>query len=458
MLTVLLVVAGANNYQPKDPLPIWLTEEEKARVDEIGSWVTPTSPPSDSVDALAEFEKAKGVLLRWDFYNWENLYIELTRVIVECAKAYIVVQTQSQANQVRTTLQNHGVATDSVEFFYTPTNSVWMRDYGPWWIYHLTDSTRGIVDFEYNRPRPNDDTMPWHLAHVWNVPLYISDLVHTGGNYMVDGLGCGFSSNLIYSENSYTPEEIDSILGVYMGLDTLYVFQRINGEYTGHIDMWGKLLDDHTAMIAYYPPGDPNHNLLNQHAAKFASIKNGNGVYFDTVRILSPPPYSGVYRSYTNSLIINNKVLLPIYKYSYDTTAVRIYQQAMPGYDIRTFDCSDIIQSGGAVHCITKLVALPKQPGPEIGLYEFAPPLSYKLTGKNPGREFELSYSIAKTNPVRIDLTDCLGRTVRVFSKGQRNAGSYRIPIRCPNLAEGIYFLRIKIGRDRASEKLILIN
>ncbi|HID32575.1 MAG TPA: hypothetical protein EYP24_04285, partial [bacterium (Candidatus Stahlbacteria)] len=66
------------------PLPIWLTEEEESRVDEIGSWVNPTPPPSDSVDGLAEFERARGVLLRWDFYIWEDLYIELTRAIVEC--------------------------------------------------------------------------------------------------------------------------------------------------------------------------------------------------------------------------------------------------------------------------------------------------------------------------------------------------------------------------------------
>ncbi|HID32931.1 MAG TPA: T9SS type A sorting domain-containing protein, partial [bacterium (Candidatus Stahlbacteria)] len=399
-----------------------------------------------------------GVLLRWDFYIWEDLYIELTRAIVECGKAYIVVLTQSQANQVRSTLQNNGVPTDSVEFFYTPTNSVWIRDYGPWWIYHLSDSTWGIVDFEYNRPRPDDDTMPWHLAHVWNVPLYISDLVHTGGNFMVDGLGCGFASNLIYQENSYTPQEIESILGAYMGLDTLYVFQRINGEYTGHIDMWAKLLDDHTALIAYYPPGDPNHNLLNQHAERFAQIKNGNGIYFDTVRIPSPPVYSGVYRSYTNSLIFNERVLLPIYNHPYDTVAIRIYQQVMPGYEIKTFDCSEIIEWGGAVHCITKLVALPKQPGPGISLYRFYEPISYKLVGSNPGQRFKLRFILDKLTPVQIYLIDQVGRTVRRIVSRVLDAGDYLIPIDGSGLASGVYLLRIVIGNDRATEKIVVVD
>ncbi len=440
------------------PLPIWLTEEEKSRLDEIGSWVVTTPPPSDSVDALAEFEPAQGVLLRWDFYYWQDLYIELTRSIVECARAYIVVRTQSQANRVRSTLQQNGVPLDSVEFFYTPTNSVWIRDYGPWWIYHLSDSTRGIVDFEYNRPRPDDDTMPWHLAHIWNVPLYISDLVHTGGNFMVDGLGCGFATNLIYQENNYTPQEIESILGAYMGLDTLYVFQRIHGEYTGHIDMWAKLINDHTVMVAYYPPGDPNHDLLNQHAERFASIKNGNGVYFDTIRIPSPPVYSGVYRTYTNSLIINNRVLLPIYNHPYDTTALRIYQQAMPAYKIETFDCSSIIQSGGAVHCISKLVALPKPPGPEIGLYRFQPPPEHRLIGPNPGQEFWFAFTLKEERKVRISLLDKLGRRVKVWRDEKLSPGNHRIRLNLSRLPAGIYFLSAELGIDQIIEKLVVID
>ncbi|HIE05919.1 MAG TPA: T9SS type A sorting domain-containing protein, partial [bacterium (Candidatus Stahlbacteria)] len=300
--------------------------------------------------------------------------------------------------------------------------------------------------------------MPWHLAHVWNIPLYISDLVHTGGNFMVDGLGAGFASNLIYQENSYTPQEIESILGAYMGMDTLYIFQRISGEYTGHIDMWGKLLDDHTAMIAYYPPGDPNHNLLNQHAQTFANIKNGAGVYFDTVRIPSPPPYSGVYRSYTNSLFINDKVLLPIYNHPYDATAIQIYQQAMPGYDIRTFDCSDIIESGGAVHCITKLVALPKQPGPEIALFKFTPPLRYRLIGGNPGSSFLLQLSIDTQKPVVVTIIDCSGRIVRSPYSHIKGEGSHQIPIDLTDLPEGVYILRVRVGSESITEKLVLIH
>jgi agmatine deiminase len=61
--------------------------------------------------------------------------------------------------------------------------------------------------------------------------------------------------------------------------------------------------------------------------------------------------------SYTNSLIFNKKVLVPIYGKAQDQAALDIYKQILPGYDVKGFDCNDIITANGAIHCITKLVA-----------------------------------------------------------------------------------------------------
>ncbi len=40
----------------------------------------------------------------------------------------------------------------------------------------------------------------------------------------------------------------------------------------------------------------------------------------------------------------------------YDTTALRIYREAMPGYNIVGINCNSIIYLNGAIHCITKEV------------------------------------------------------------------------------------------------------
>lgn len=171
---------------------------------------------------------------------------------------------------------------------------------------------------------------------------------------MVDGLGVGFASNLIYQENTgYSASEIDSLMYEYSGLDTLVVMQRINIEYTGHIDLWTKSLNDTLVMVGEYEPGHSNYNLLNQHADSIERCKNGEGFNFRVVRMPMPWSTSDAPPSYLNSLFVNKKILVPLWSEPEDDTALFIYEQVLPGYDVVGINCSAMSGSGGAIHCIT---------------------------------------------------------------------------------------------------------
>ena len=83
------------------------------------------------------------------------------------------------------------------------------------------------------------------------------------------------------------------------------------------------------------------------------------------VRIPMPPDQTdryphqgGHYRTYTNSIFINKTILVPIYEEQYDTTALRIYREQLPGYQVVGINCNSIIPSLGALHCITKTVGV----------------------------------------------------------------------------------------------------
>src|SRR5690348_6032002 len=69
------------------------------------------------------------------------------------------------------------------------------------------------------------------------------------------------------------------------------------------------------------------------------------------------PNTGGDYRTYTNAVFVNKTIILPTYTQQYDTTAVRIYREALPGYNIQSINCNSIIPASGAIHCITKEVA-----------------------------------------------------------------------------------------------------
>lgn len=330
-----------------------MTPEESLRIHEIGKEHIVTDPPGEWVETPGEFESLKGVFITW-MYGWYNsVFREIAREVVGVSKLYIIIGSSGEQNNITTYLQNNGIPLDSVVFYIWPRNSVWSRDYGPWFM-RKQDNNEGIVDFIYNRPRPQDDTIPWRIGQAWGISVYGSPVEHAGGNFMVDGLGTGFASTLIYEENpSYTPEQIDSLMLEYSGLEQFIVLQKMNTEYTGHIDLWTKILNDTLVMVGEYAPGHANYTLLNQNADSITRCKNREGYPYRVVRMPMPWSISNAPPSYLNSLFVNNKVLVPLWNEAEDTTALFIYEQALPDHEIVGIDCSSMSGSGGAIHCIT---------------------------------------------------------------------------------------------------------
>lgn len=340
-------------------LPRYMTPEESLRIGEIGKGHIITAPPGMWAETPSEFEYLKGVFVTWRYgygSSWDVIFREIVREVVEVSKAFIIVRNSTEQDSVTGYLSSGGVLLDSVEFMIYPNNTVWIRDYGPWFM-RKEENTEGIVDFIYNRPRPLDDTIPWRIGNEWGIPVYGSPLEHAGGNFMVDGLGTGFASTLIYQENPlFTAEQIDSLMLAYNGLEQFIVLPRINIEYTGHIDLWTKILNDTLVMVGEYAPGHPNHDFLNQNADSIRSCRNREGYPYRVVRIPMPWSMSSAPPSYLNSLFVNDKVLVPLWNEPEDDTALFIYQQALPDHEIIGINCSAMAGSGGAIHCITMQV------------------------------------------------------------------------------------------------------
>jgi agmatine/peptidylarginine deiminase len=330
-----------------------MTPEESLRVDEIGRGHITTAPPGGWVETPGEFEQLRGVFITWIYGSYNTIYRQIVAEAGEVSQVYIIVGSVSEQNDIINYLQNYGVPLDSISFYVWPRNSVWIRDYGPWFM-RKEDNAEGIVDFIYNRPRPWDDTIPWRIGQSWAIPVYGSPLEHAGGNFMTDGLGTGFTSTLIHEENqSYTPAQVESLMLAYSGLEQFIVLPRINIEYTGHIDLWTKILNDTLVMVGEYAPGHPNHTLLNENADSISRCKNREGYPYRIVRIPMPWSTSNAPPSYLNSLFVNNKVLVPLWNQPEDSIALSIYEQALPDHDIVGINCAAMSGSGGAIHCIT---------------------------------------------------------------------------------------------------------
>ena len=370
-LIILFLLDSASLIAQETFLPHYMTEAEKAL---YPSYQPPLSersnpyPPTDPVRGMAEWEKLDGIMIAWTSYY--DILVRIIDYAQEEGKVYIVCQ---DSNQVKNYLTYQGVPLKNLKFLIEDFDTIWCRDYGPWSAYSEIDDSHYIIDWIYNRPRPSDDTVPAAFADFMGLEAFEAtqspnDLVHTGGNLMVDGHGTAFSSELILEENSSKSEaEIDDIMNDYLGVKRYIKMPVLPYDEIHHIDMHMKLLDEETLLVGEYPSGvadGPQIEANLQYVLDNFTTCYGNP--YRVVRIPMPPDASGLYpdqggdyRTYTNSVIINKTVIVPTYEEQYDSTALRIYREAMPGYHIVGIDCNEIITSLGAIHCITKEVGAP---------------------------------------------------------------------------------------------------
>ena len=344
--------------QEEQLFPFWLENHPQM--------LSSSAPPPQPVRTAAEFDESDGVLITWTSYT--SILTQIVAAAVTQGNVYIVC---TDSNTVKTALNTAGIPLANCHYIVTTYNSIWARDYGPNSIYQNDVDSLSIQDWIYNRPRPKDDTVPSGLARYMGLNIYTTtaapnDLIHTGGNYMSDGHGTAFSSNLVVNENpTHTSAEIDSIMEKYMGIHRYIKMNTLPNDVIHHIDMHMKLIDEETLMMAQYPNGVADGPQID---SNLAYIQNNfldcYGRPYKIVRMPSPPDKyglypdnSGDYCTYTNALILNKLIILPLYYTQYDTTALRIWHESMPGYTVVGIDCdnasANIISQLGAIHCIT---------------------------------------------------------------------------------------------------------
>jgi agmatine/peptidylarginine deiminase len=292
-----------------------------------------------------------------------GLLTNLIREVAKDARAFVAVRSDDDEARAREQLTAGGVNMANVVFDRVNFNSIWMRDYGPNVVY-TRDGDREVVDPAYNRPRPMDDAYPTAFAAARKLPVHAPPLILPGGNLILDGHGVAIMTDMVFdpqhgSDPDLTQQGLEQYFKEYFGCHKVIVIKQMKQDGTGHIDMFCKLLNDDTLIVGQYVnPADgaqDNAQTLDDNAARLAGETNGQGKPFRVVRMPMPAfePQDEISRTYTNSLIVNDKVLVPVYGLESDETALNVYRTLLPGANVVGFECSDIIQYNGAIHCIT---------------------------------------------------------------------------------------------------------
>jgi len=380
---LIILISVTVLFAQKTVLPNYLTEQEKQQL----QFYVPTrdigtqSPPSGTgIRTAAEWEEMRGTVIAWEGY--ENF---LSNVVKYAQIEGLVYIFTADSNDTKAILQSNEVPLDNIIYLDKNLNSVWIRDYGANNVYIDSVGDLVFVDWIYNRNRPADDTSPEYLANYLNIPLYTStnpptDLVNTGGNFMSDGQGNAFCSMLVMDENEETSnynqtpkteDQVDTIMKDYMGILSYRKMENLPYDGIHHIDMHMKLLDEQTLLVGEYPNGVADGPKIEENLQYILdNFKTCFGTDYKIIRIPMPignnwggnpawPDNNGSYNTYTNSLIINKSILVPIYmNEETDTTAIRIYKETMPGYNVIGIDARNPIKASGAIHCTSHEIGI----------------------------------------------------------------------------------------------------
>jgi len=332
-----------------DPLPNWLDlKREEKKTDSIS--ISKALPPSD-FRIPAEYEPASAVLISYAGYS--TMLQDIAKAVTNQANAYIWVMSGPSSMS--------GVPKEKYVNFSIPVDTVWMRDYGPFGLSKKLEKV-GIVDTVYRhyQYRPDDDAVPQKVGEVQNIPVYGADLILDGGNFMVDTYGNLFMSERTYIWNSdKSKDEVNSTLKNYFKIKNIYTFEYAGypgepSDGTGHIDMFMKLLNDNTVLVAKSDK-EPFKSTFDKAAKFFENKESPNGKKYTVLRA-SGYYDNNVWYTYTNSLIVNGYVIMPIYsKYSSSNLeAQKLYESA--GLKVITVNSDSSITAGGSIHCVTQTI------------------------------------------------------------------------------------------------------
>jgi len=315
---------------------------------DISNAVTPfRAPPSGPVHCCAEWEESEGVMALW--WNWDLMDKLQANIPV-----YIPVDSNSEKNQWINHLNSHGVPLTNISFLFIQTNSIYTRDYGPWFIWD-SNNDMGIVNYTCSYG-VQDDLFPSVFANKFSINYYESGLEHVGGNYYPNGYGRAFSTTRVYTDNGGQIMPLtDQAMNDYFGIENYHtvVVSPITIE---HHDCWGKPANPETLIIdqfdedsEYYPYGEGM-------AAHYETLESPWGRPYKILRLpmfkMGSPGYYE-FKPYMNSLICNKKVYMAICNHPHDQIAIDVFKKAFPGYEIIGVDHMGCGWTD-ALHCRTR--------------------------------------------------------------------------------------------------------
>ena len=328
----------------------------------------------------AEWEPQSAVMLTWPHADsdWGDTLPAVLKVMTSIGAAICQVQTllsvcasETHRNQIQGLLRAAGANPNRQRFAIAPSNDAWARDHAP--LTTLDAQGPVINDFRFNgwggkyaAAQDNQITARLCAKNVFGDAIVeTSKLVLEGGAVETDGDATLLATRSSVIDPQRNPgldcAAIELILNQRLGIRRFLWLDEgaLAGDDTdGHIDTLARFVDPGTIAYATAAEGHPDFASLQAMAEQLRRFRTKTGKPYRLV----PLPHPGwqtddegrpLPASYANFLIINRRVLLPVYGSKNDQQAIACLAELFPERHVVPIDCRPIIRQNGSLHCLT---------------------------------------------------------------------------------------------------------
>lgn len=331
----------------------------------------------DSFRLAPEWARQDAVILIWPHSNsdWlgqldaiEKTYSELSRYISEHQKLILIAYDQNHSQYIDEKLSLQKIKLENIQILAIPTNDTWIRDYGP--VIVEAGSKLTVLDFVFNAwgnkySADKDNAFNQLLMQTLDItsPLEKINTVFEAGNLDINSKGTLLCSSSCFQRKTSSQHiqlnDLEKDFNHWFGCERVLWINNVilHGDDTdGHIDTLARHCDDD--IIAYSAPAnrsDPNYDALSSLSNQLKNYKTSESTSYELVPLPSPKPifYDGLQlpATYSNFLIINEYVLVPVFGNKQDDDALKIIDDLFPTREIIDIESNALIQQYGGIHC-----------------------------------------------------------------------------------------------------------
>jgi agmatine/peptidylarginine deiminase len=289
-----------------------------------------------------------------------RIALDIVNATIDHIPLLAIVASEDQRIQILSHLCDWGIPAHLIHFACMPLKGMWVRDYGPAFV-RWCDGQITILDADYDQAdRRNEDYVPTAMGVLLRVPVVRVPLSIEGGNLLGNGEGFCLSTTRLIDRNqrrNYDAAQLQSILENYYGYYQGALLTPLQGETTGHVDMFAAFVSPTTVVVGSYERSiDPvNAEILDDNARRLEQLRTRSGP-LRVVRIPMPENSDGFFRSYTNVIFANSTLLVPTYPgtdRALERKALGTYAELLPDRRIIPIDVGLLVPARGALHCIS---------------------------------------------------------------------------------------------------------